>query len=150
MTMTAVSRCAVCEAVINIHWPACLVCQAILPTASEVLPPSESTPANRRNPEDLHLKTSRPDRDAARLQQNKLDPVLPSFQAGDWVEWLSPALREQQAEVRAVHPDNTFEVFHPLSLTLCRLPVRWVTKVWKGPPGAIHEKIMAGKTHTEV
>ncbi len=31
MTITAVSRCAQCEAVVNIRWPSCLVCRATLP-----------------------------------------------------------------------------------------------------------------------
>lgn len=30
MTMTAVSQCAQCGAVINIHWSSCLVCRAVI------------------------------------------------------------------------------------------------------------------------
>lgn len=54
------------------------------------------------------------------------------IQPGDVVAWLSPALPEQRGEVLAVHPDGTFEVFHPLSETICRLPVNWVTKILPG------------------
>ena len=28
MSLTAVSRCLQCHAVVNVHWPACLVCKA--------------------------------------------------------------------------------------------------------------------------
>lgn len=31
MTITAVSRCSQCEAVVNVHWPSCLVCHGALP-----------------------------------------------------------------------------------------------------------------------
>ncbi len=33
MTIAAVSRCGQCDAVVNIHWPSCLVCRTILPSA---------------------------------------------------------------------------------------------------------------------
>lgn len=56
-------------------------------------------------------------------------PVMQVVQIGSWVEWLSPALPKQQGEVLAVYQDNTFEVFHPLAATLCRLPLQWVIKV---------------------
>ena len=35
MPIASISQCAECRAVVNIHWPACLVCQAILPPAPE-------------------------------------------------------------------------------------------------------------------
>lgn len=44
MTITAVSRCSQCEAVVNIHWPSCLVCRAILPPVPGAAPPSQVTP----------------------------------------------------------------------------------------------------------
>ena len=31
MSLTAVSRCLQCHAVVNVHWTACLVCKALLP-----------------------------------------------------------------------------------------------------------------------
>lgn len=42
--MTTLSRCAQCEAVVNIHWPACMVCRAILPQAPELSTPPVITP----------------------------------------------------------------------------------------------------------
>ncbi len=69
-------------------------------------------------------------------KEKKLAQIRPVLQAGDWVEWLSEALPRQQATVLAVHPDGTFEVFHPLALASRRLPIGWVTKVWKSPPEA--------------
>lgn len=69
------------------------------------------------------------DDDAVRLLGKKPDAIRWVFQAGDWVEWLSPALPKQQGEVLGVYKDGTFEVYHPLSLTLCRLPVMWVIGV---------------------
>ncbi len=56
-------------------------------------------------------------------------PSAPTLKAGDWVEWLSPALPTQQGEVLAVYDDGTFEVFHPLSEIPCRLPISWITRV---------------------
>ncbi len=47
MTMAAVSQCAECGAVVNMHWPSCLVCRAILPTSHEVLAPSAAWPENQ-------------------------------------------------------------------------------------------------------
>ncbi len=78
-----------------------------------------------------------PDHRAKRLLERAhgkvraVDVPLPieSMRAGDWVEWLSPALPKQQGEVLAVYPDGTFEVFHPLSETVCRLPTSWITRV---------------------
>ncbi|WHZ27565.1 MAG: hypothetical protein OJF51_002362 [Nitrospira sp.] len=59
--------------------------------------------------------------------------VVERLQAGVWVEWLSPALPKQQGEVLAVYQDSTFEVFHPLAATLCRLPIGWVIRVLRSP-----------------
>lgn len=61
-------------------------------------------------------------------------PVTVGIRPGVWVEWLSPALPKQRGEVLAVHPDGTFEVFHPLTEILCRLPVGWITAVFEQPP----------------
>lgn len=131
--MTAVSRCSECEAVINIHWPACLVCQAILPPVSEVLTPPEATPDICRRTGALHLEPGIPvdllGGDPVRLQEKQLDQVRPVLQVGDWVEWMSEALPRQQGKVLAVYPDGTFEAFHPLTEAECRLPVRWVIAV---------------------
>lgn len=73
------------------------------------------------------------DEEAARLLAKKPDAVRPVFQAGDRVEWLSPALPRQQGEVLAVHPDSTFEVFHPLTEAICRLQLAWVIRVFSAP-----------------
>lgn len=35
MSITAVSRCLQCHAVVNVHWLSCLVCQSPLPPVSE-------------------------------------------------------------------------------------------------------------------
>jgi hypothetical protein len=43
MPITAVSRCPKCEAVINIHWPSCLVCRAALAPGPDL---PEATPVN--------------------------------------------------------------------------------------------------------
>src|SRR5690349_21530133 len=45
MPMTAVSQCAECGAVVNMHWPSCFVCRAILPPSPNVS--SAATPENR-------------------------------------------------------------------------------------------------------
>jgi|SRR5215831_8490584 len=59
--------------------------------------------------------------------------LIGSVRAGRWVEWLSPALPRQQGEVLAVHPDGTFEAFHPITEAVCRMPVAWVIRVMKAP-----------------
>jgi hypothetical protein len=90
----------------------------------------------RRQAGDIHLKPGQPvelpDDEAIRLlaKTNKVHPVL---RPDDFVEWRSPALPKQQGEVLAVYPDRTFEVFHPLTEALCRLPVGWVLRVLKDP-----------------
>ena len=48
MTVTAVSRCAQCEAVVNVYWPSCLVCRAALPPVPEAPAPSGLIPDNQR------------------------------------------------------------------------------------------------------
>lgn len=63
------------------------------------------------------------------ILQTPVIPVMQGIQAGNWVEWLSPALPKQQGEVMAVYQDGTFEVFHPLSERLCRLPAKWVIRI---------------------
>lgn len=135
MSTTAVGFCPKCTAVVNVRWKVCFVCQAILPPAPEVPASSESTPYNWSRTRDLHGTPGLPvdllDGDAVRLLAKKPDTVRPVLQAGDQVEWLSPALPPQRGEVLAVHSDGTFEVFHPLTEALCRLPVTWVTKILK-------------------
>lgn len=54
---------------------------------------------------------------------------IEDIQPGDMVAWLSPLLPEQQGEVLAVHPDETFLAFHPLTEILCKLPLAWVTRI---------------------
>lgn len=61
----------------------------------------------------------------------------PVIQPGDLVEWLSCALPRQEGEVLAVHPDGTFEVYHPLAEAVCRLSVSWVTRIMKASEGPI-------------
>lgn len=91
----------------------------------------------RRVNGDLHMKPGSPvevpDEDAVRLLAKKPDAVRPVLCPGDIVEWLSPALPKQQGEVLEVYQDGNFEVFHPLTEILCRLPIRWATKVFLGP-----------------
>jgi hypothetical protein len=48
MTVTAVSRCAQCEAVVNVYWPSCLVCRATLPPVPKAPTPSGLTPDHQR------------------------------------------------------------------------------------------------------
>lgn len=52
MAVTSVSQCKKCRAVVNIHWPSCLVCQAAIPptTPSDDLkgqPPSSKPTADQ-------------------------------------------------------------------------------------------------------
>jgi hypothetical protein len=47
MPMTAVSRCSQCEAIVNVHWQACLVCRAMLPPVLEATAPTPLTPDNQ-------------------------------------------------------------------------------------------------------
>lgn len=86
----------------------------------------------RRASGDLHLTTGEVfellDQDAVRLLGKAPDAVRPVIQVGDTVEWLSPALPAQRAEVLAVHDDGTFEVFHPLTEILCQLPLHWIVR----------------------
>ncbi|TKB79291.1 MAG: hypothetical protein E8D42_07790 [Nitrospira sp.] len=90
----------------------------------------------RRAAGDLHLRPGHPvelpDDDAVRLLA-KTDKIYPVLHPGDSVEWMSPALPKQQGEVLVVHQDRTFEVFHPLTVAVCRLPVAWVLRVVRGP-----------------
>lgn len=51
-----------------------------------------------------------------------------SLRPGDHVEWMSPALPRQQAEVLAVYDDGTFEAFHPLTGIVRRMPTAWITR----------------------
>jgi len=89
----------------------------------------------RRSSGDLHLKPGLPidlpDGDAVRLLAKKPDAVRLVLRPGDIVEWLSPALPKQHGEVLDVYQDGTFEVVHPLSVKLCRLPMAWITRVEK-------------------
>lgn len=48
---------------------------------------------------------------------------------GDWVSWMSPALPAQEGDVLGIHPDGTFEAFHPLAESVRRMPVSWITRV---------------------
>lgn len=86
--------------------------------------------------ETFHLRpgpVDLPDEDAIRLMAKKPDAVRPVVEPGDWVTWLSPALPAQEGEVLGIDGDGTFSVFHPLSETLCRLPVAWITRLVKSP-----------------
>ena len=47
MPMTSVARCSQCEAVVNIFWPSCLVCRALLPPVLEAATPPQLTPGNQ-------------------------------------------------------------------------------------------------------
>jgi hypothetical protein len=90
----------------------------------------------RAGGEDLHLKPGPidlPDDDAVKLLAKKPDAVRLAVQPGDRVEWLSPALPKQEGEVLAIYDDGTFEVYHPLTEILCRLPLAWVTRVVTAP-----------------
>lgn len=89
-----------------------------------------SQPPSRRDPQPSRMAWTDPKATGSSLiLQTPVIPVMQGVQAGNWVEWLSPALPKQQGEVLAVYQDGTFEVFHPLSETLCRLPVKWVIRV---------------------
>lgn len=61
------------------------------------------------------------------------EPIALPLKPGDWVEWLSPALPRQQAEVLAVYEDGTFEAYHPLREIVCRMPSQWITRVVNAP-----------------
>lgn|GEM_PF-1369501 len=50
--MAAVSHCSRCAAIVNIHWPSCLVCHAILPSSQEV-PAASTAPAPQGEGGDL-------------------------------------------------------------------------------------------------
>jgi hypothetical protein len=54
-----------------------------------------------------------------------------SIRPGMWVVWQSSALPACRGEVLALREDGTFEVFHPLTERLCRLPVLWITQVFE-------------------
>lgn len=68
------------------------------------------------------------DEKAVKLLRHLPGKVRPVVHAGDWIEWLSPALPRQRAEVLAVYEDGTCEAFHPLTETLCRLPLGWIVR----------------------
>ncbi len=46
MPMTSVAGCSQCEAVVNIFWPSCFVCRALLPPVPEAATPPQLTPNN--------------------------------------------------------------------------------------------------------
>lgn len=46
MTITAVSECAQCGAVVNIHWASCLVCHVELANSHDVAPASQTSPGS--------------------------------------------------------------------------------------------------------
>lgn len=91
--------------------------------------------------EDAHAKPETVSRIPPEHSATQTDDVLPAppLRPGDWVEWLSPALPRQEGEVLAVHGDGTFEVFHPLTEILRRLPVAWVTRILNAPTSQILE-----------
>ena len=67
---------------------------------------------------------------AVQLLTRKPDTVRPVIEAGDWAEWLSPALPKQGEEVLVVYDEEgTFMVFHPLTRVICKLPMAWITRV---------------------
>lgn len=71
------------------------------------------------------------------------DAVRPVVQPGDRVEWLSPALPQQQGEVLAVSGDY-FDAYHPLSECVCRMPTAWITRNITTAPtqeGPTHETL---------
>ena len=138
--LAAVAKCSRCAAVVNTQWKVCLVCQAILPPVSGTLSPSETTSDNSKRTRALHPEPSLSVDHAVQLQEKNLDPVRPVLQAGDLVEWLSPALPKQREEVLAVYDNGTFEVWHPLTEAICRLPVAWVMRILNGPTSTIPEK----------
>jgi len=84
-----------------------------------------------------------PDSDALRLLDKapgKVRVVVSGrgssdIRPGVWVEWQSPALLPCRGEVLAVYENETFEIFHPLTERLCRLPVAWITQVFVKRPG---------------
>jgi len=80
-----------------------------------------------------------PDEDGQKLIEQAPGKVRLVLRPGDVVEWLSPALPRQQGEILAVHDDGTFEVWHPLTERLCRLPMTWVTKVLNSPLDSMKE-----------
>lgn len=53
MPMTAVSQCFQCAAVVNIHWPSCLVCRATLPPSLEVPAPLSTVSVTQRQVNDV-------------------------------------------------------------------------------------------------
>ena len=109
MTMTAVSQCSECKAMVNIHWPVCLVCRA---------------PVTRHGVSAGSTATAPP----GNTQATAKPRTLPLLYPGDVVAWMSPALPRQQADVLAVHDDDTFEVLHPLTEVRCRLPMNWILR----------------------
>ncbi|MBX3325161.1 MAG: hypothetical protein U0223_07480 [Nitrospira sp.] len=132
MTMTAVSRCSTCKAVVNIHWTACLVCRAIISSTLEVGAQQHTPdlPVRIGDPVALGKSTGfypvSTDNSVKGIAAPNHPP--PELSLGDVVEWLSPALPRQQGEVLALYDDGTFEVWHPLTKMLCRLPRAWVTQ----------------------
>lgn len=85
------------------------------------------TPGHPRDlPEDQARRLL--ERAAGKVRVVEPGSVMEGIQPGVWVEWLSPALPKQRGEVLAVYDDGTFDVWHPLAETLCRLPVTWVIR----------------------
>lgn len=89
-------------------------------------PQKGSLPPHSEDIEDIVHRDTRPECPTEPSQERL---ALGKVRPGDVVEWLSPALPEQQGEVLAVHPDETFLAFHPLTEILCKLPLAWVTRI---------------------
>lgn len=123
MGPTQSARCQTCKAIVNPAWETCAVCQHQL---TSPYPQKGSLPSHSEDIEDIAHRGNRLGQPTEPSQEGR---ALGKVRPGDWAEWRSPALPHQRGEVLAVHPDETFEVFHPLTERLCRLPLSWVTRV---------------------
>ena len=85
MSLTAVSRCLQCHAVVNVHWPACLVCKALLPMVSADPPPVSE------QEEDSQLIEARPHSPAQAWLAGGLSATRPAnFGAAQTSESMEP------------------------------------------------------------
>ena len=77
MTLTAVSRCSECKAVVNIHWTACLVCRTIISPVPEVDAHQHTPDLPERKKDSVSLSESVSI--AGVVAQDPPRPDLPSF-----------------------------------------------------------------------
>ena len=115
MSLTAVSRCPKCHAVVNVHWTACLVCKTPLPMVPADLPTVAADEAHPSEPPRIpplrpgwlvvyrdqagHLRGGADDREQGTVRECR-------WQGSGWVLVLTNGESLSLSTIRAVGQTN--------------------------------------------